>query len=208
MSSGPKRKRTRSKPAEEPAPSSSTPSSPAPISVRAYARHRGCSHTAIQRAISTGRLAASIVRLPGKPPKVLAAVADQEWDRNRNPAMERDPEASRPRNPATGPRPAPSSEDQPAAPPGLNFQQARAVREAYRARLIRLEYEERVGILVRADLVRASAHTAARAVRDHLLSIPGRLREQLAEEVDPDRIAHLIREEIVSSLEGLQSLLE
>jgi hypothetical protein len=51
------------------------------MSVRAYAKHRGIRHSAVQRAIETGRLSESVVRnLKGRPAISDATVADREWE--------------------------------------------------------------------------------------------------------------------------------
>jgi len=48
------------------------------ISLRAYARHRGCSLAAVQKAISSGR----IMPIGGK---IDAKLADREWAANTDP---------------------------------------------------------------------------------------------------------------------------
>jgi hypothetical protein len=54
----------------------------APISVRAYARHRGCSAPAVLKAIDRGRLRLSIVIEGGKAKIADVALADREWAEN------------------------------------------------------------------------------------------------------------------------------
>ncbi len=53
-------------------------------SFRAYARHRGCAHGAVQQAYRRGRLKDSVVVVAGKPRIVDFGVADVEWERNTN----------------------------------------------------------------------------------------------------------------------------
>lgn len=51
------------------------------ISLRAYARHRGINHSAVQAAIKNGRLSRSVVRDgKGRPGITDAAAADREWE--------------------------------------------------------------------------------------------------------------------------------
>jgi hypothetical protein len=50
-------------------------------SLRAYARHRGCSHQAVRKAIATGRLDRSVGRVDGKP-RICFGLADEEWSAN------------------------------------------------------------------------------------------------------------------------------
>lgn len=48
------------------------------MGIREYARHRGCSHVAVLKAIDTGRLERSIYLVAGKK-KINPLLADQEW---------------------------------------------------------------------------------------------------------------------------------
>lgn len=60
-----------------------------PISVRAYARRRKVSHTAVQRAITDGRLVRSVLRAGDGTAQILPALADREWSRSTSPAHSR-----------------------------------------------------------------------------------------------------------------------
>jgi hypothetical protein len=63
-------------------PVNNSASKAAPISVRAYARHRGCSAPAVLKAIDRGRLRLSIVIEGGKAKIADVALADREWAEN------------------------------------------------------------------------------------------------------------------------------
>jgi hypothetical protein len=53
------------------------------LSLRGYARRRGCTLRAVQKAIIAGRLASAVTRdEKGRPRIVDAALADQEWERS------------------------------------------------------------------------------------------------------------------------------
>lgn len=84
-----------------------------------------------------------------------------------------------------------------------SYAQSRAIREAYQARLAKLEYEEKSGKLVAVDQVKADAFRAARALRDALLNISGRIAHQLAHEKDPARISARIDGEIREALRAV-----
>src|SRR5690349_19377730 len=50
-------------------------------SVRAYAKHRGVRHSAVQRAIEVGRLSRSVARdAKGRPSITDVTEADREWE--------------------------------------------------------------------------------------------------------------------------------
>src|SRR3954466_1164370 len=56
-----------------------------PVSLTAYAKHRGCSTPMVSKAISRGRLTeAAVVYVNGQPKIRDIETADLEWDRNRS----------------------------------------------------------------------------------------------------------------------------
>ena len=137
------------------------------ISIRAYARPRGVSHTAVEQAIAAGRISTL------HDGSIDPATADADWERN-----------------TLYPRGGSSSQ----------FAQARTVHEHYRARLAKLDYEERVGQLVRADEVRETAFNTYRQFRDRMLTIPDRIAAELAAETDAARAHQLLAGEIRNAL--------
>jgi hypothetical protein len=135
------------------------------ISIRAYARHRGVSHTAVEKAIAAGRIG---TLADGS---IDPATADAEWERNTF-------------YPHGGASP--------------QYAQARTVHEHYRARLARLDYEERVGQLV--SKVEVAAFNQYRRFRDAMLNIPDRISAQLAAETDAARVYEILAAEIRKTL--------
>ena len=142
------------------------------VSIREYARHRGCSHEAVRRAIQAGRLKRSVTKV-GRVTDIDVELADQEWTNNtddtkqnnmgsKGPAIERVP----------------------------SLTQARAVREMYAARLAQLEYEEKSGALCRVEDVKLQTFKTARLLRDALLNIPVRIVNEIAGivgDLEPDK---------------------
>ena len=137
------------------------------LSQRAYAAHRGVSHTAVQRAIREGRIST----LPDG--RINPAVADEEWEQNT----------------LYGKGNGPSQ-----------YVTARTVHETYRARLAKLDYEERIGKLLPRDEVVATAFKRYRQFRDHMLNIPNRIAPVLAAETDPIRVHEILATEIRDAL--------
>ena len=132
------------------------------ISQREYARRRGVSHMAVQRAIKSGRISTVDDKIdPGR--------ADREWEQNTD--------QSKPRNRVTG-RPnhtraagAPSepmvlADDSSGGGTGAaaGYAKARAARELYQAQLVKLELDRKRGELVRADEVRLGLGLFTQAV--------------------------------------------
>lgn len=173
------------------------------LSQRGYARHRGVSHTAVQKALATGRITA------GPDGKIDADQADASWAATTD--------ISKPRNSVSG-KPKPSA--QPSAPHGPNgagngvvhwephrvavqLATARADREEYLAKLARLEYEMKSGNLVSIDDVREQIFALSRRARESVFGIPDRIAPILAGESDPATVHRLLLDELRAALAEL-----
>lgn len=166
------------------------------ISQREYARRRGVSPNAVNKAVKAGRI--SLVN-----GKIDPYQADRDWIRTTD--------QSRPRNRITG-RPKASRESTaPSTPMDLdgqgekddgsngsrpNYAIARAKREEAQAQLAELELEHRRGELLRVKEVRAAAYTTARQARDQLIALPDRVSAILAGVADPTEIHRILEDEI------------
>jgi hypothetical protein len=181
-----------------------------PMSLRAYARYRGVSLRAVQKALKSGRISA---REDGR---LDADVADANWARNTAP---RPHTPGRPASkvattmlaaPTAAPERAHHHSDthtaarQPVEPPrlesGLEYSKARAVRESYLARLAKIDFEERTEKLVSRDEMQVAAFNRYRTFRDGMLNIPDRLAAVLAAEADPRQVHDLLSTEIRKAL--------
>src|SRR5580700_5107255 len=100
------------------------------ISLRAYARARGCSLTAVQKAIASKR----ITMLPDG--TIDAARANREWAKNTVPGQKVREAAAAPERFPMHESPAPTGD------PTTTYLRARAVKESFAARTAQLEYEE------------------------------------------------------------------
>jgi hypothetical protein len=143
----------------------------AELSIRGYAKHRGCSHTAVEKAIQQGRIRTTASGL------INPEEADRDWSRNT--AAKREP-------------------TQPSITAGggsvPSYSQSRAIREAYLARLAKLDYEKRSGKLVDAEEVARAITTLAMGTRDGLLAIPTRIAPILAAETDERQVYQILDE--------------
>ena len=169
-----------------------------PLSLRGYAKHRGVSLKAVQKALASGRITKRDDGL------IDPDVSDANWAHN------------------TGPRPQPSQKPASASPhhnvqhhaevppressdpirleTGLEYSRARAVRESYLARLTKIDFEERTGKLVSRDQIEVAAFNKFRQFRDRMLNIPDRLAAEAAAESDASRVHELITIEIRKAL--------
>ena len=180
------------------------------MGIREYARYRGVAPSAVSKAIASGR----ITKEPDG--SIDPAKADAAWGRNTSPAQQRkpDPESPKPMplpvqipvKPTLPLQPAPRQVEPDPGNGGVaspNYQVSRAIRETYNAKLTRLDYEERMGKLLKAEEVAADAYETARRVRDRLLGIPSRTAAVLASETDAKTIERLLDQELRAALEEL-----
>ena len=189
------------------------------ISQRAYARHRGVTHRAVQKAIRAGRITTN------PDGTIDLSRADAEWTANTDPAgtakyelndqdelSPGEPDLSTsdrdgtgvppPRRPALASRPRKGS---PEPPTTGGFLASRAVREAYRARREKLAYERESGALVRVEEVRAASFTAGRRIREHLLTLADRIAPVVAGLSDGRECHRVIAEEVNRLLTEIQT---
>lgn len=178
------------------------------MSIRQYAAYRrarglpGHSRSTVERALREGRIERNADG------RIDPTVADQQWTERTDALKQsrtkhrtgdgssetaaRTPERRRPADTPSGPSPSVPS-----------LAQSRAIREAYRAKLARIEYEEKAGNLVSLAEVKATSFRQARVVRDRLLAVSDRLSAPLAAETDPRKVMQMLEEEILQALEEL-----
>jgi hypothetical protein len=199
---------------------------PGTTSFTAYARHRGCSVSVVSRAIKNGRLRDCLTRdANGKAWIASLEVADREWEANKGqsavlmaagssqaraeeaPAA---PRASRaPAKPEQTPeRTAPSSppaprddgsedDDEPSEPDlSLTLTQASAIEKHWKAKLAKLEYKKKAGLLIEAAEVELRLVDTFTACRTKLLGVPTRARQRLPHLAPEDTavLEELVRE--------------
>ena len=162
------------------------------ISQREYARRRGVSHGAVQRAINSGRIQATGGQIDPER-------ADREWRENTD--------QSKPRNRITGQPKHARVPGEPSEPmdfggadtgngTATGYAKARAARELYQAQLAKIELDRQRGILVQADEVKLGAFNMARKARDQLIALPERVAALLAATQDVAEVQRILEEEI------------
>lgn len=135
------------------------------MNISEYAKHRGVSHVAVIKAIKAGRITKEADG------SIDPDKADAEWEQNTDIS----------RNPRKATRTAPPDG---VMQQGPDYTVSRAVREAYTARLAKLEYEEKVGTLIKAEEVKMTWFNTLRIIRDRVLQMPDRMASTLAAETD------------------------
>lgn len=171
---------------------------PKGMSIREYARRRraaglkGGTPSAVHQAIKAGRIQRDTEGL------IDPEQADAAWESTTDGT--RGDGHSGPTVLRRGPTRSPAATQTSNAP---SYATSRAVREAYSARLTKLNYEERSKTLIDASRVQAEAFRRARDARDALLAVPGRLSAILAAETDPAVVEARLAEELRMVLEVL-----
>lgn len=176
------------------------------ISGAELARRLGVSRMAVTYARQQGRLDSAVVDPNAKRPKYRWPDVKQAWADNADARFH--PKVTTDDRPPPPPTPKPKQEpaapvadrpppDEPGLPARAKSQQIEAI---YKARLVKLEYEEKTGRVISADRVRAERFRAGRALRDAILNIPTRVAHSLAAElgleVDPLQVHSVMDKEL------------
>lgn len=172
---------------------------------REYARHRGVSLGAVQKALRDGRITASEEK------KIDSAVADRDWaintDASRIAVSAIEVVAPLAQTEISFAAPAGGEADKPAGEEltgsdsnASRYRESRASREFYVAAKQKVEYEQLLGQLINVDEAKRIAFTSFRAIRDSVLNVAARIKDQLAAETDPHVCEELLERELSAAL--------
>jgi crotonobetainyl-CoA:carnitine CoA-transferase CaiB-like acyl-CoA transferase len=164
------------------------------VSLRAYARHRGISLKAVQKAIASGRIHKSASG------KIAVAGADRAWAANTD--MARRPVDSV-FNFQTRSIDDDDSEDEVQDQTTSDYQKHRALREEIRAKKEQIELDKMTGATLDVAEANRIIFTAFRTVRDAIMNVPVRTKDLIAAETNPMRIEALLEKELASALESI-----
>jgi len=172
------------------------------LSFRQYAKHRGVSPEAVSKAVEGGRI--TTIRTEDGKRLIDPVKADAEWAANTQSSKRYIPTKREKEQGKTKPDPEDAQGPLSQVLQGPSYAQSRAIREAYAARLAKLEYEEKTGKLIPVDKVKVEAFKLARTVRDAILNIPDRISNELASYGnDSPRIHERLTQELILALEEL-----
>ena len=166
------------------------------LSIRAYARHRGVTDTAVRKAIQTGRIT------PEADGTLDPEQADRDWARNtESPRAGTQQRAARVKTPdlSGGGEGASSGQG------GTSLLQARTVNEVVKAQTNKVRLQRLKGELVDRSEAIAHVFKLARTERDAWLNWPSRVSALLASELEID--PHLLHVALENAIrEHLQEL--
>ena len=187
------------------------------LSVREYARRRGVSHTAVRKAVQTGRI-------PQEPDGTIDPVkADAAWDAQTDPGRRA---ASAPRPVIKAPvsqAPTPHRETTPVIPTaaagsgssfdggkaaGATFAQARTAHEVAKAQKARIQVDRLKDEVVDRARATALVFKLARQERDAWITWPVRVAGQMAAEIgiDPHLMQTLLEAHVHAHLDELAAI--
>lgn len=146
-----------------------------PVTAAEFAKIKGVSATAVKKAIDSGRLVNCLVRDPKyKKPRLDPVIAAQEWEKNTDHNKRHTGNDVRP-----APERAAAFEKAPENPGGQVQPTAKQILDNYKARLAKLDYEERAGILVNAEKVKAEWLKLITESKTKLLALPSKAKSNL-----------------------------
>ena len=157
------------------------------VSQAEFARQNGWSKQYVAKLVKQGRIKLDGGKIdPVAARQAMSALAEPSTTLRQPPA---DSANQQPRSPIGGSLPSDNRKV-------VDYAAARTMREAYRAKMARLDYEEREGKLVDAKKMYEEGFQLGRQVRDALLGITDRLADILAAESDSANIGKLLRSEL------------
>lgn len=158
------------------------------LSIRAYAKHREITEGAVRKAIKSGRITKN------ENGKIDPIIADNQWQQNSDPAQLQN------KTPETF-----ENTETPALNAGPSYQHSRAIREAYNARMAKIQFEKETGKLISANQVRIDAYNAGRVTRDRILNIPDRVIPMLVGKTEIKEMKEILKSELIKALEELSN---
>lgn len=173
---------------------------------REYSRHAGVTLRAVQKAIEAGHIKVQ----EGK--KIDSDQADRDW-RNSNDVLRPVVSIGQPEKKSLSPaapgsvgsRTVPDSDDE--ADEGdastSEYRTHRASREKFSALKQELEYRQLAGELIPVEDAKRIASTTFRGIRDAVLNVPARLKDQLAALDDPHACERLVESALADALASI-----
>lgn len=181
------------------------------MGLREYARHRGVTLRAVQKAIESGR----IVLDENK--KIDADQADKDWVLNTDISRVGMTETASPQA-----QQLPQDLFTPVEPPvGVNdgkqaadddaprsddleaYRKNRAIREHFNALMQEAEWKKLNGELIDRKWAEGAAFTMVRALRDATFNLPARIKNQLSVMKEPDQIEEFLGAELTAAFSSV-----
>lgn len=184
------------------------------ISIREYARRKGCSDMAVHKAIKSGKIDAGLI-IKGNKKLINPAVADAEWRTNFNPNYDRNPKlaeslSDEPPPPRAEPK---SNHGKREAGPveglpegGPSIAKAKLKSEVLKAAKLELEYKEKVGTLLEKSKVYKALYEIGQEMRASFQALPDRVIDDILAAPSRNHAHQILFNAIADELEKLSSI--
>lgn len=185
------------------------------MGMREYARHRGVTLGAVQKAIKADRISVDDNK------KIDSDRADSDWDRNTDASrLAMTTSTIQPALPLVNAAPQSQQtllvdndpddlEEDEVGGKGngdanlSEYRAHRATRERYQALRLQREYEQQIGNLIDVNEAKRIVSTSFRALRDSVLNVATRIKDELAAISDPAMIEQILDRELGAALAGI-----
>lgn len=164
------------------------------LKLREYADQVGVSPQAVRNAIAEGRIKDGATR-NGKLWLIDPEVANREWNKNTTPQKRQSEAIKAGRQRQLGASAGAAAVESGAAPGVPSQAQGQAIKTAYQAKLLQLEFEERSGKLVSVEEMKRLRFESGRQVRDAVLRIGPQMIGEIAKAaggLTPDQRAEVL----------------
>lgn len=191
------------------------------ISIREYARRRGCSDTAVHKAFKEGLIQNSAFAWRGEPGDsrkkgIYPDKADAQWAQTISPSNTKNPELAEKILKNAGEDVEPSDIDSGGgkAQSGMNVQggpsraQAQRYESVFKAKLRELEYKKEAGQLVNKDKVYSQLYAVGQEIRSALQAVPDRVIDDVRAAENRNEAHQILYDAISDALEHLSEINE
>lgn len=187
------------------------------ISLREYGRRKGCSDTAVRKAIKAEKIVKGVVvDIKGRP-RINPAVADVEWSRNVDPDRPRVAQKGKAifdEGAETETTETDTEADESSAPAGVrratgtdtSLAAAKRAQAVYKAKILELEMKAKQGSLVDRDQVYKALFAAGQEVRSSLQGIPDRFIDNILAARSRNEAHLILANAIADALDKLADL--
>lgn len=172
------------------------------ISIREYSRQRGCSDTAVRKAIKAGKIVRGVIDRDTKRPRIIPAIADQEWAENTNPNYERQTRSGGTAAPVSPP-PAPGIDRPPATGVQRSLAETKRLHAEIKLQQDALELKRKKGELVDKRAVYAALFGAGQTIKNQVLGVADRTIDEILAAPSRNDAHTILYKALVESLQSL-----
>jgi hypothetical protein len=182
------------------------------ISLREYGRRKGVSDTSVRKAIAAGYIVNGVDRTDPKKPKIIPSIADAEWSSNRSTSHERTTRTGQkniadivPDHIAETSNVVGATSEMVKASDNTRAA-AQKVQAVLKAKMMELEYKEKLGELVSKQAVYKSLYGIGQEIRGKLMTIPDRHIDDIMASKSRNEAHLLLTNAIADVLEAMTNV--